>query len=85
MTLPSAKELKQLAKACRAAGITSFEGGGVKFTLGDIPQPKLANKESKPTVKQGLGENTIESDELSPETLLFWSTRGDKEEEGASA
>lgn len=82
MSLPTSKELKQLAKACRAAGITSFEGGGVKFTLSDLPVKLTSNKKIEP--KQDLGENIVESDELSQEALLFWSTGDEKNQESSS-
>lgn len=77
MDLPTAKQLKELAKACRAAGITSFEGQGIKFTLSeDAPAPRRRGKtpvEAKPAPKQDLGPNKIETDELGAEALLFWS------------
>lgn len=72
--------LKQLAKACRVAGIRSFKGHGIEFTLDDAyeapkRQPKAANK-----VLQPLNETPIQQqDELSDEALLFWSASQENE------
>lgn len=81
MDLPSAKDLKKLAKACRAAGITSFKGNGIEFTLSDyIPTTKNTPSTTK-TPPKDLGENAIETDELVGDALLFWSV-GDEPTEG---
>lgn len=72
MDLPSAKELKKLADACRKAGIRQFKGGGIEFTLtDDIPVSpyKQAKRAQEP-------QGEIETDELSPEALLMWSAQG---------
>lgn len=68
------KQLAELAKACRKAGITSFKGHGVEFTLSDLPPAKGRPATTKSAPPVDLGENKVESDELSPEALLFWST-----------
>ncbi len=72
MSLPTAKELKSLAKACRPAGITQFEGGGIKFTLADF-QPTTRKGPLAKSPPKDLGENSIESDSLSDTDMLFWS------------
>lgn len=75
MALPTAKELKKLAAACRAAGISSFKGEGIEFTLSaDAPvkRPRAAQAPKK-AAPVDLGENAVETDEMSPEALLFWS------------
>jgi len=77
LSLPSAKDLKQLAKACRAVGITSFEGDGIKFTLGPIEA--APSKPPTGTQAPDLGANEVDSDELSQDALLFWSTGGESE------
>lgn len=69
MNLPSAKELAKLAKACRAAGITSFKGGGIEFTLSDSVPPPKAKKQDLPQT----APTQIESDELGYDALLHWS------------
>ena len=84
MDTPDLKLLKQLAKACRAAGISSYEGYGYKFTLGDYNPTKRTRKSTTSPLAspKDLGENVIESDELSPEALMFWSSP-DRSEEGS--
>ena len=74
MSVPTAKELKKLAKACREAGIHYFKGEGFEFTLTGIAPEKVTAK-SKNTTPAEQGE--IESDILSQEDLLFWSSGGD--------
>lgn len=77
------KQLHALAKACRKAGITSFKGHGIEFTLTDSA-PTTRNKASTKRAAQpkDLGENVVETDELSQDALLFWST-GDTVQENA--
>lgn len=67
------KLLKKLADACRKAGISSFKGHGIEFTLGDAPQPKVAK--STPKTNHDDGKDPV-SDDPSPEELLFWSAGG---------
>lgn len=75
MEFPSAKDLKKLAKACRSAGIISFKGAGIEFTLTPEAPLKVAKSQLKETPSQlkDLGENIIESDELASDAMLFWS------------
>lgn len=85
MALPSPKELKRLAAACRAAGISSFKGDGVEFTLSD-EAPVSKYKKSKAKIKstnysREVYQN-IETDEPSPEALLFWSSGFEDESQG---
>lgn len=70
------KQLAALAKACRKAGITSFKGHGIEFTLSETQPSQRVAKDRKEVAKD-LGPNEIESDELSPEALMFWSTGGE--------
>lgn len=85
MDTPDLKLLKQLAKACRAAGISSYEGYGYKFTLGDYIPATRNRKSAKASAAapKDLGPNEVESDELSPEALMFWSTSESPESEGS--
>lgn len=70
MTLPSAKEIAKLAAACRKAGISTFKGGGIEFTLTDyLPEPK-----SKKAAPEAPPE-AIDSDEPGYEQLLHWSVQ----------
>lgn len=71
MALPTPKELKKLADACRKAGIAHFKCEGLEFTLDDTPAAarKRAPKEARnPTPNDDVQEQT-----LSEEELLFWS------------
>lgn len=69
MQLPNAKELAKLAAACRKAGIQTFKGGGIEFTLSDhLPE--------KPrTAKQAAASDSEDptNEDLSQESLLHWS------------
>ncbi len=74
MNAPDLKLLKQLAAACRKAGISSYEGYGYKFTLSDsAPTTRKSRSTKSRKASVDLGENTPESDELSAEALMFWS------------
>lgn len=73
----SPKDLKKLAAACRAAGIETFKGFGVEFTLAPKPQAKVAKSKAK--VNPGP-DKEIETDSLDPESLLFWSITGESDE-----
>lgn len=75
----SFKELLELAKTCRKAGINTFKGFGVEFNLSDVfaPQVKTRKPRSKVSVGQAAGSPDaaqFEDDSLSESDLLFWST-----------
>lgn len=76
----SPKDLKKLADACRKAGIESFKGFGVEFTLAPKEQRKVAKSKGK--VNPGPDKD-IETEELSATDMLFWSVPGDTEEAAA--
>ncbi len=74
------KQLAKLAKECRKAGIKSFKGFGMEFTLTD-EAPKSVYKQSKMAQDQSKSfytdaEAKIETDAISDEALLFWSSQG---------
>jgi hypothetical protein len=76
MALPTAKELKKLAAACRAAGINSFKCGELEFTLGDKPTKPSKNGNTK--VHKGgdvmsVIDEAFEEDGLTQDALLMWS------------
>lgn len=83
MSLPTPKEIKALAKACRDSGITAFEGGGIKFTVDVNYKPSTKKQAPATSSPADLGDSPIESDELGPDALLFWSTPNANPEEGA--
>jgi hypothetical protein len=72
------KELKKLAEACRKAGISSFKGYGVEFTLSEAIPPKKARKRSQKastSLYDGLPDD-IKSELPTEEELLFYSAGG---------
>lgn len=77
MDLPSAKELKKLADACRKAGITHFKGSGLELAIGDAPTKEAKRKAApKGTTEQQTAADTgaPASDAYTEEELLFWSS-----------
>lgn len=80
------KELKQLAKACREVGITTFEGLGVKFTLGVPPIKSPRRAKDAPALSQferevlkaqtPVNAAPIETDTPTQEELMYWSSCG---------
>lgn len=77
--LPDFKQLKKLADACRKAGIKTFKGHGLEFTLTeDLPPPsdyKRKKAETKPVVNHA-GPDRPETDQLTEDELLYWSVGG---------
>lgn len=80
--LPSAKELKKLAKACREAGISHLKSGDIEFTLtgyGPIKSAKrvkiapIPNEDVLPQVEDSW-------DSLSEMDKILWSTPNHTEE-----
>lgn len=82
-----------LAAACRKAGITSFKGHGVEFTLGEAPKKATRRRKGPeaPTM-QVQGPNGLETvpapqtkseeiptDSPTMEELMFWSAGGVEE------
>ena len=80
MQLPDLKELKKLADACRKAGIKHFKSNDFEFTLtDDIPvsnykKRKVAAEVSAPA------PSIFETDTLTEEQLLNWSSGYDFDE-----
>jgi hypothetical protein len=72
MPVPTAKELKKLAKACREAGIHYFKSADFEFTLTGVAPERPSKSKFASTETQG----EIESDTLTEEELLYWSTNG---------
>lgn len=75
MALPSPKELKKLADACRKAGIVTFKADGIEFTLADLPQKsKKINKDNK--IDKSIISDAGDWDKLSEIDKLLWSSAG---------
>lgn len=70
-----AKALKEIAKACRAAGISHYKCAEFEFTL--TPEAPVSNYKKKQQVVTG-GSDAIDpnftSDSLTDEQLLLWSS-----------
>lgn len=69
MALPTPKELKQLAAACRKAGIVHFKTEGIEFTLGSLldKKPKKVNKNNtnnSAVISEGDWDSLSEIDKL---------------------
>jgi hypothetical protein len=75
MSLPNAKELAKLAAACRKAGIQSFKGGGIEFTLTDAPP--LTTRAAK-RASEDMDSGNPQVEELTDEQLLGWSVLDDE-------
>jgi hypothetical protein len=71
--LPTPKELKKLAAACRKAGITSLEANGVKITI-SADAPEISTRKQKAAVP--ASNLDIETSGLSENEILFWSVTG---------
>lgn len=71
MTLPSAKQIKDLAKTCRKVGIKHFKSADFEFTLTDeLPNiPKSVQKSTPDDVVADV----IATNSINDEQLLFWS------------
>lgn len=86
MKVENLKELQKLIKLCRAEGIESIRIDGIEMHLGvkEIKQPKTTKTlltESLVT-PGGITESTkILTDELTPEQLLYYSSRPESYED----
>ncbi len=69
------KNLIKLAKACRAAGIKHYKCPEFEFTLTD--EVPVSNYKKRVTAKPQIQETSsslIETDSLTTDQLLMWST-----------
>lgn len=66
------KELKQLAKACREAGIRSFKNSEVEFTLSEDAPVSNYKKRKANKVEEDI-KSVLLSNDPSEEDMLFWS------------
>jgi hypothetical protein len=69
-------ELKKLAKVCREAGIKNYKTSEFEFTLSD-DMPTYVVKTKTERLSDVELAKPIESDDLSQEALLFWSSGED--------
>ena len=68
------KELKKLAAACRAAGITTFKNSEIEFTLGDVPVKASQKNHKAESNDTSVIDEAFKEDTLTEEQMLFWST-----------
>ena len=92
MDLQDPKALKKLVDSCRKAGITTFKGFGVEFTVGPEPEKRHRRKAERTIEVQGPNgkeriaayaapkDETIHTDTPTEEELLFWSSGGGEDE-----
>lgn len=73
------KELKKLIKTCRELGVKSYKGEGFEFTLTDSEPVKQTKSKSLPSAQESSEQ--FESDTLTEDHLLFWSTSDTSEQE----
>ena len=75
MALPTVKELKKLASACRKSGIKSLKCEGFEFTLTDYTPEKVVKSAPKLTTKDlaSVIDQDFETEALTQDQLLGWS------------
>ncbi len=69
------KQLKKLADACRKAGIKHYKQGDLEFTLSDDAPVKRNRQTKGPNKPYHQDDNRVETSELTPEQLLFYSVQ----------
>lgn len=74
-------ELKKLARVCREAGIKHFKNADFEFTLTDEEPVIRESRSAKAPLSQAELDKPIESDDLSEDQMLFWSTGEDYSQE----
>jgi hypothetical protein len=72
MPSPTPKELRNIANACRKAGIKQYKCADFEFTLTD-EVPASSPSKTKKSIRMDTTPE-FESDSLTEEQLLMWST-----------
>lgn len=79
MKIENLKDLKKLIDLCQKNGVEAIEVDGVKMNLRPVHKPAATRKSRKvverPMTTDGTEDlsDVIETDELTPEQMLFWS------------
>lgn len=71
------KALKKIADACRKAGITQFKNAEFEFTLspdGPVSSYKRRKAKTNPEAQGAVIDESFQSDMLTEEQLLMWSS-----------
>lgn len=79
MNLPDLKYLDKVIALCRKRGVSCIKIDNVEITLGDITSPSKAPRKPKAAQEATSDTSRFETDTLSPEALLMWSTGGFQE------
>lgn len=81
MNLPDLKHLDKIIALCRKRGVVCIKIDNVEITLGDVVSatPSRRSKSAKAASTPQSDTTPFESDTLSPEALLMWSTGGFQE------
>lgn len=95
MKVNTIKDLQKLVQLCRKTGIDAIEVDGVKLNLGpapkrqrraksvasDFPEADLKVPQYTPSEEESTTEETISTDELTPEQLLMWSSASSEQQD----
>lgn len=76
METPNLKLIKKIAAACRKAGIMTFEGYGIKFTLDPSTMPIPPSERVVEKTPMAPANEALKQESLTEEELLFWSADG---------
>lgn len=77
MNLPDLKHLDKIIALCRRRGVSQITIDGVAIVLGDAPESTYKKKQK---AAEAAPDTPIETDLLSEEALLFWSSSGETTE-----
>lgn len=89
MTVNNLKDLEKLISLCRKTGVDTIKVDNIELKLGELPykvpkttkQPPLAQTDPLVYTPGGITEQTsIQTDSLTEEQLLYWSTGGELED-----
>lgn len=75
MGFPDIEYIEKLMVLCRKKGVASCKVGEFEFTFSDtVPEPKRRSSRKAPKADVESQQGSIETDGLSSDELLFWST-----------
>lgn len=75
-----AKTLKKLAATCRKSGIKHYKCAEFEFTLtDDMPEPHAKQMRQNLSSPSSSGVDEVQSETLTDDALLFWSSVGSNE------
>lgn len=77
MKIENLKDLNKLIQLCRKTGVEAITVDGIELKLGNDPIKPSKRVSNRPNYEQ----DTVKTDELTPEQMLFWSSQGPIPEE----